>query len=186
MKKTNVIILALAMLAGSAGVASAEFPLISPMKTKIELKADAIKAFQEAKCAKIQEKIAAKTAGFDENKDRHYNAYKNLKDRMEKFVAKLEAKGYDVTDFKAEVVVLDGKIQKFATDYAAYQAKLGETKDYACGHSNGEFKAKLQEARTLLKMVREDSKDIKNYYLNTIKPELKEIRKQKVSNTESE
>lgn len=186
MKKVNIIILALVMLAGSASAASAEFPLVSPMKTKAELNADAAKALQAARCAKIQEKIAAKSVGFDENKDRHYNAYKNLRDRMEKLVARLEAKGYDVADLKDDLSVLDTKIQKFADDYVAYQAKLGETKDYACGHSNGEFKTKLQEARAFLRTVREDSKDIKSYYLNTIKPELKEIRKQKVEDAESE
>lgn len=183
MKKTSFIIVVLAMLVGSVGIASAEFPL-NPLKTRVELNADALKVFQAARCAKIQEKIAAKTAGFDENKDRHYEAYKNLKDRMEKFLAKLTDKGYDVTEFKADLAVLNTKIQKFADDYAAYQVKLGETKDYACGHSDGDFKAKLAEARTLLKTVREDSKDIKSYYLNTIKPDLKAIRKQKVATEE--
>lgn len=182
MKKTNVFVAALVMFAASAGSSLA----LNPMPNLIQknnwevLKQIKLETAEE-KCARITKNIENRTAGFDENKDRHYEAYKNLKDRMEKFLAKLTEKGYDVTEFKADLTVLNTKIQKFADDYAAYQAKLGETKEYACGHSDGDFKAKLGEARVLLKTVREDSKDIKNYYLNTIKPDLKEIRKQKVA-----
>ena len=180
MKKTSTLIVALAMLAVSAGQALAIIPLkpvvdISGILGKVKFET------AEEKCARITKNIEKRTEAFDENKDRHYEAYKNLKDRMEKFLAKLTDKGYDVTELKADLVVFNTKIQKFADDYAAYQSKLGETKDFACGHADADFKAKLAEARTLLKTVREDSKDIKNYYLNTIKPDLKAISKQKMA-----
>jgi hypothetical protein len=180
MRKTSTLIVALVMLMGSSSVVSAKFPDLTPgIQKNLGILGKVKLETAEEKCARITQNIENRTKGFDENKDRHYEAYKNLKDRMEKFVAKLTEKGYDVTELKADLVVLNSKIQKFADDYAAYQAKLGETKDYACGHSDGDFKAKLQEARVILKTVREDSKDIKNYYLNTIKPDLKAIRAQK-------
>ncbi len=172
MKRIGVFMAAAAMFIASAGISSAFTLIERPIKIKnLET--------VEQRCARITKNIEKKTTGFDENKDRHYNAYKNLDDRLTKLSAKLKAKGYDVTELDADLVVLDGKIKTFATDYAAYLAKLGETKEYACGHSDGDFKAKLAEARALLKKVREDSQDIKNYFLNTIRPDIKKIRDQK-------
>jgi len=188
MNKTGFIILALAIFGASAGVSLAEPLQIIPgiQKNKWEVLKKVKMETAEERCARITKNIEKRTENFEENKNKHYSAYKNLKDRIEKFVAKLSAKGYSIDDLAADLSVLDTKIQKFNTSYAAYQAKLGETKEYACGHSDEDFKVKLAEARTLLKTVREDSKDIKNYYLNTIRPDLKEIRKQKLETKEGE
>ncbi len=179
MKRVSVFMAAIMVFVASTGISLAFNPSPVQKATRSNISEKLKLETPEERCARITKKIENKTTGFDENKDRHYNAYKNLDDRLTKLSAKLKAKGYDVTELDADRVVLDEKISKFLTDYTAYMAKLGETKDYACGHSDGEFKGKLAEARALLKTVREDSQDIKNYFLNTIRPDIKKIRDQK-------
>jgi hypothetical protein len=129
-------------------------------------------------CANIEAKIQIKISSFDANKARQLNAYLNMKDRLVALNGKLVARGLDTSDLQADLVTLDGKINKFAADYKAYIDSLRATKNYACGQSQGQFVAKLKEAKTLLLEVHKDVLDIRSFYVSTIKPDLQEIKKQ--------
>ena len=142
--------------------------LISEKKEKIEA----------AKCANIEQKIQSRISKFNAGKVRRISAFNNMKRRLTVLEVKLAAKGYDTSKLKADLAVLNSKIDKFLTDYAANNAALSETKKFACGKSEGEFRAQLLESKDLLATVHADSKDIKEYYANTVKPDLQEIKKQ--------
>lgn len=152
-------------------------------RAEIQKKKEEFKAMREKlteqKCAMIQQRMETRTSRFDNNKERHMSVYKNLKDRIGKFIARAEEKGYDTTKPKADLKVLDEKINKFAKDYAAHVAKLKETKTLACGHSEGEFRSTLLDARELLKVAHQDAADIRNYYQTVIRPDIRALRDQK-------
>ena len=107
----------------------------------------------------------------------HLKRYQTLREKVARIITSLEAKGLDVTKLKTDLEMLDAKIKKAQDDYAAFIAKLKETKDLSCGSSEGEFKAKLDEARALLKTFREDLEDIRNFYKTTIKADVLELRR---------
>jgi len=130
------------------------------------------------KCPTIESRIQMKIVNFDNNKIRHLNAYNNLKERLAKVESRLADKGLDTTKLKSYLSVLNSKIDKFTNDYAAYIDKLKETQTFVCGKSKGQFLAKLKEARTALKTVHQDILDIRSYYVNTIKPELQNLKQQ--------
>lgn len=131
-----------------------------------------------ARCPTIESRIQVKVGNFDNNKIRHMEAYANMKERLAKVDTKLTEKGLDTSKLKSELVVLDEKIKKFATDYSTYINKLKESQTSVCGQSEGKFLAKMKEARAGMKVVHQDALDIRAYYVNTIKPELQNLKKQ--------
>ncbi|MFA7209068.1 MAG: hypothetical protein WC120_02165 [Parcubacteria group bacterium] len=135
---------------------------------------------REQRCARIQERIDNGSANIGNRKEKHMSVYGNMVDRISKFMAKLEDKGYDVSKIQSDLAVLKEKIQKFSDDYAAQAAKIGDTKNLVCGQSDGEFKSGLVEARAMMKTVRADAADIRNYMLKTVRPDIQALRGQKV------
>jgi len=134
----------------------------------------------EQKCAMIQNRIAERNTTLESNKEKHMSVYVNMKARIEKFVARLSSEGYDVSKLKADLLVLDGKILKIKTDLATQNAKMNETKDFACGHSDGDFKGKLTEARTMMQAIHLEAMEIRKFVQTTIRPDIQALRSQKV------
>jgi len=157
---------------------------IMPVKPIKVIDPGVIKSVKEQRCEKIKEKIANRNEFFEKNKERQLNAYNNLSDRLNKFAEKLKLKGYDVSDLEADLKVLNEKIQKFSADQDAYIGELNGVKDYLCEKTDAESKTKMDELRASLKQVRQDAKDIREYYRNTIKPDLQAIKKQTPVSTE--
>lgn len=132
-------------------------------------------------CSIFGDKVDIKIGNYDLRKTKHQTVYDNLKSRLINLSEKLTAKGYDTSDLKADLVVLDQKIKKFVTDYQAYVDKLKATKQYTCGESKGQYRTAFKDAKTALVAVRKDASDIRSYFVNTIKPDLIAIRAQKVN-----
>ncbi|MEK7167449.1 MAG: hypothetical protein AAB791_00425 [Patescibacteria group bacterium] len=159
----KTIIIALVAVFGLVGVASAQ---------------ESLAVANQNRCGLIQARIQNRAVNYDNSKAKHLSAYNNLKDRLIKFEARLSGKGFDTTTLKADMAVLNGKIDQFAADYGLYMSRLRETQNYACGKSDGEFKTKLSESRNLLLKVHEDSKAIREYYASNIKTDLKNLQAQ--------
>lgn len=140
-----------------------------------------------ARCPIVESKIQVKAVNFDNNKIRHLEAYAKVKERVLVLIGKLEAKGIDVTNLKADLVVFDQKVTKFSDDYVIYIGKLKESQVYVCGKSEGQFLAKLKEVKVALAQVHQDAVNIRTYYAQVLKPEINRIkatfRIQKASST---
>ncbi|MEK7595210.1 MAG: hypothetical protein AAB443_01260 [Patescibacteria group bacterium] len=141
--------------------------------------------FVENKCDVATKRIDTKINAFDQNKARHIERYNLLKDKIKNFIDRAKAKGLNTSKLEADLATLDEKIKKFATDYANYIKELRDTKAFACGNSEGQFKQALSEAREAMKKVHEDAKDIRHFYTQTIKEDLKALRQQ-LKNTTTE
>jgi hypothetical protein len=122
------------------------------------------------KCQMVVSRISVKMANFNNGQTRRVTAYNNLKARISNIISKLDQKGIDTSDLKADLVMLDTKTQKLATDYGTYIARLQETGSYICGKSQGQFMTKLAEAKKLLATVKADVLDIKSFYSTAIRP----------------
>jgi len=134
----------------------------------------------EEKCLRIQEKVQERSGNLEDAKEKHMAVYENMTERISKFIEKLSTDGYDVAKIEADLVVLQEKIQSFSDDFAAQSSKLAETKDLACGHSDGEFKGKLIEARLAVKMSHTDAMEIRKYVQNTLRVDIQALRSQKI------
>ena len=135
----------------------------------------------ERRCFVAQNLIEQRVETYRKNRDNHITRYNRMKDRLTALVNRLTENGHDTTKVKADLLVLEGKIQKFAADSAAFHKKLEEANDYNCGDAEGAFKSRIEEARDLLKIVRADAADIRDYFKNTIKPDFQALRGSKPS-----
>lgn len=145
---------------------------------KEELKNKFKEKFTEEKCARVQARIENRNGFFKGNYEKHTSVYTNLVNRINKFIARADALKLDTTAIKSHLAILEDKIEKFKDDYAAYKAKFAETKNYTCGHSEGEFKGILLESKTLLKTVHADAADIRTYVRETILADIRSLKAQ--------
>ena len=145
------------------------------MNAKVSSTSAAVKGVL-ARCPVIESKIQVKSTNFDNNKIKHLDAYGKVKDRLVVLADKLASKGVDVSNLKAYLAIFDQKIKKFSDDYAIYIGKLKESQAFVCGKSEGQFRAKLKEAKTAMAQVHKDAVDIRTYYAQTLKPEVNRIR----------
>jgi len=127
-------------------------------------------------CAKRGEQVTKRVEQYDKMKRAHVQAYNNMQERVKKFIDKLKEKGFDTTKLQADLVVLNGKVIKFANDYSSYISKLDEARKLGCDDAAA-LKVKMQEARDLLKIVHDDCKDIHSYYNETIKADITALKK---------
>lgn len=126
----------------------------------------------------LQQRIELLIARFENNKERHVEAYNRAKEKVKQLLESLQAKGYDVSKLAQDLQTWDAMIVKFAQDYAAFIAKLKELSELAVGDSEGQFRAGLQEARQLLRQVQQDAMDIRLYYQQTIRSDIQDLRDQ--------
>jgi chromosome segregation ATPase len=154
---------------------------------KVGSKAMELKDKKEAKisqvCTNTSKMIDTRISRFDTNKKKHVENYTKMKTALQQLITKLKAKGFDTSKLETDLTTLGDKITKFGTDYAAYIAKLGETKNFTCGQSQGEFKTALDTARDSLKTVNQDAVDIRNFYQTTVRPDIEALKAQKPSGT---
>ena len=181
MKKTLLAVLLFAGLS-SFSVAQAYVPLIS---NKALVNSALLSATNKLSCDNIAKAMENRISTFEKRQNLHVPAYNNLKSRLDTLVSKLDSRGYDVADLKDEVATLGDKIDKLSDDYDAFLNKLKDIKSYADDCSNykkADVQTKLTEARALLKIVRNDGSDIRNYFKTVIRPDIVQISKQKSSN----
>lgn len=131
--------------------------------------------FFKAQCTKRTALVDNRIEHFTKHKEKREAAYEAFDDRLTRLIEKLNTKGYDVTDLRADQKVMEGKVEKFSDDYAAYLDQLGVVKEYACNHTDDEWKAEIAKARTLLKAVRADVKAIADYYEDVIAPDIEKL-----------
>lgn len=130
----------------------------------------------EEKCKNIENKIANRVNRYENNGQMLQKVYGNMKTRLQRLSAQLKAAGADTTKLDADLVVLNGKIDKLYADHAAFMFTLKETKTFVCGKTEGEFKTKIEQARKVPETIKQDRADIKNFFQTTIKADLEAIK----------
>lgn len=132
------------------------------------------KAENAVKCAKITSKIDEKINKYNSNAD-HPRLLK-LQTRLSEIISKIKAKGYDTATLEADLATLKTKTDSCRTAYGQFIAKLGATKNFACGQSQGQFKAALQAGKTQMESTRAACKDARSFISTVLKPDLKALR----------
>lgn len=126
-------------------------------------------------CDTVKERITKKIAKFEENKDRHLSRYQAMKDKIQTFITQAQNEGRDITQLTADLATWDGLIQTSAAQYSSYINLLKIVEATGCDDS-ATFNQKLQEARQQLSVFRQSLFDVRNFYWNTIKPDIKALK----------
>lgn len=144
---------------------------------KVKLGAAEKKKIQE-KCKAAQGKTSSVSGRINGLETSRAQVHVNMFNRLDKLTVKLEARGADTTQLKAELTVLAGKVDKFHADLAIYKQSVQDLEALECATDPEGFKAALLTARTNLETVKADAKDVQTFLKETIKPLLKSIRSQ--------
>ncbi|EKE20139.1 MAG: hypothetical protein ACD_8C00050G0002 [uncultured bacterium] len=131
---------------------------------------------EEAKCKNLENKIANRVKRYENNGNMLSTVYGNMQTRLARLLERLNTAKADTAKLTADLAILDGKIAKLKTDHATFMTTLKDSQSFVCGSSEGEFKNKLEEARKVPEIIKQDRQDIKDFFQTTIKADLKEIR----------
>lgn len=175
------IVTALVVVSGLGSTALAQDNTTTkPAKSDLTERA---KENKEKRCEAVTSKVTERVEKFDNNRQDNVIKHKRMVDGVKKIVEKLKEKGYDVTKLEADLKELDSKIVTAAKDFEVFITLLRESKSFACGESQGQFTAKMAEAKKQLAVVKQDRMAIREYFVNTIKPDIKAVREQKPAKT---
>ncbi|MEK7603133.1 MAG: hypothetical protein AAB459_02740 [Patescibacteria group bacterium] len=130
------------------------------------------------KCKNSQGKLSSLSGRIKGIKTSRDKVYTNLVDRLTKLSEKIKAKGLDTATLDGQIAELKIKIESFKTDLAAYNQAVSDLAAMDCAADPTAFKAALDEARTKREALVTKAKEIKDYVNNTIKPTLKDLKKQ--------
>lgn len=169
----SAVILALIAFGGVSVFAASE--KAESVKEKISLKREVIKVKQ---CENVEEKVSRKSSKIEINSNKRLTSFKKTREKLQGFINRLDNKGYEVDILKADLVTFDAKVDKYKADFAVYLTLLKETKQFTCGKSETEFKAKLEAARAQRKIVQQDSVDLRTFYAKTFRQHILDLKSQ--------
>lgn len=132
----------------------------------------------ENRCELLTTRIDNKIDTFEGNKQDHIDNYNAIKVRLENAIINLSEKGYDTSALSEHLDIWDGMIKEYALSYQAFIDILYESKDYACGESEGAFKDAMTRARMQLLEARQMRLENRNYYQTVIRQDIKDLRDQ--------
>lgn len=128
------------------------------------------------RCDRVATRIAEKLSRYEENQNRHASTYNRMTIRLSELLDRLEEKTVDVSTVRALVAEFDALNTSAQLSLAAAMSGLEASQSYACGQSEGDFKAALQGARDLFGQVRERTAAVRSYYHDTLKPAILAFR----------
>lgn len=127
------------------------------------------------RCEAVNHRVEGRIAHF-ESEDPHFKRVTKLNESLQMIATKAKEKGLNTSLLEADLLVLNEKIATFQDDYALFIQKLKDTRNYTCGHSEGQYKAALNESKAQLRIVKQDADDIKEFVKTTIKDDLSFLR----------
>lgn len=185
MKKRLFVSFLFVALIASGGVVFAATDRTETIKEKVAARKEAAKLRQ---CELVEERVGRKFSKLDTNSAKRVESFTKTREKLERFIERLEGKGYDVATLKADLVTFDSKVTKYKADFSVYTSLLRETKQFSCTKSESEFKAKLVAAREQQKVVQKDAVEIRTFYAKTFREHILELKSQQkvIENTTNE
>lgn len=130
----------------------------------------------EVACSRITSRVDERISKYNTYSTNVDAQLLKIEARLNEVSAKLKANGADTTTLDAQIKILIEKKKLLRTDKAAFIAKLTESKQFACGASQGQFKTTMEAARVLHQKVMTDRRDIKTYIDGTLKITLQNLK----------
>jgi len=142
--------------------------------------------FTQQRCDLINQRINDRLSNFQSKQGGDKTIFGNVYQRLTNLATRLKSDNLDTTTLTNDLAALKTKVDKVQTEYSSFIDGLKATTSFTCGQSQGQFMGKLGAARTILLSVRQDRLDVKNYVLNTIKPDILALRAQLAKQEQSD
>lgn len=133
---------------------------------------------QEAaiRCQAISSNIDDRLSYYDENYQNRVSRYQNIATGVQKSVSAMESMGRDVEALKSDLQVLNSMILEFDGIRNSLVSKLREAQDIACNNNDSAFRNLLTEAGMLVREMRSQAIEIKEFLQTEVKPSLLALR----------
>lgn len=144
---------------------------------------------QSARCAVAEARLELRVTRVGAARENHAQIYSSIKSRLDTVVENATSAGYDTTDLVAARDSVQQEITTFTEKSDAYYQILTETKNLACGNSDGEFVASLADARLAMVELRTASIAVKTTVRQEAIPAVKDYAawlKEQATSTQSQ
>lgn len=141
----------------------------------------AIKERREKVCQNAQGRVNERWSKYYARRtDRLENMGKGIK-VLENRIQFYKDKGLNVSKLEADLIALKALVDEYKTEYMKFLDFLEGAKTLPCANHEGEFLPKLKEAKDQWIVVKQKADAIRDYYNDTVKPHLQELRAQLLS-----
>lgn len=137
------------------------------------------------RCDRVTNRISERITRWDNNEPEKHRLYNNIVPRVQKMITNLKAKGYDTAELQEALNNLNDAILKRHADAKVLVSLLKDTKEFACGESEGAFKDALKKAQDQWKIFHADTLEIRNIWQNQVRPAIRKLKEQKRNITPS-
>ena len=129
----------------------------------------------EQRCKVTEGRVSKSLGTYNQNYPQHVQTYQRISTSAKTIATNARQQGKDPAALEASLVVLDEKVRLLDQQASAVVAQLKVAEQYVCGQAEGQYKAELQKARDLAKVAHKSILDIRAYYQNTVRVELKKL-----------
>jgi len=127
-------------------------------------------------CEQVGIRIDWHLERYEERRDDFVERVNRARERLKDINQKLKDQGCDTSQLEADYQSLGSQLSVWVNDYNVFVNLLNESKTLACGESQGAYKDKVNQARNQLITVREKGMEMKNFYSETIRPDVEALK----------
>jgi len=96
--------------------------------------------------------------------------------RLEALFTKLDEKGCDTANATANLDTWESMIDGYQDNFNAWLDALHEVQNKVCQENAADYRASLQAVHEKRKLVQDKKREISQYYINTLKPSIRQLR----------
>ncbi len=124
----------------------------------------------DQRCSLVTQRIDLWTTRYANNQSRFQKVEDQLVKITDQVIARAKNADKDTTALEAAVTEFRRLSDITSAEYQELIAALNNTKQYACGESEGAFKNALTAARSQMQVTRQASLNARSYYQKSVRP----------------
>jgi hypothetical protein len=132
----------------------------------------------EARCQRNEDRIDDQINKLQKNQQNRVNAYEQITNKFDNLVVNLEGQGYDTLALESAVDNFKLQLESFYAEHERLMSQLQNTRNYACGDSEGQFRGELQKAREQLRIAHQKRLELRRCFVDEVRPLILDIREQ--------
>ncbi len=137
-------------------------------------------------CKGAQNVVLRLSENASQVKQIRQNAYSSISDKLERLAVKLEVAGVDTSTLNDAINSMDAEVDIFLATMTDYETILVDLSNLDCESDPQAFKAALSAAKQQRVTLVSSSQGLRNYFNNSIKPILQQIKQELSTDTEGE
>ena len=130
----------------------------------------------ENRCDRVTQAVADYRDKLEATKDRRVNIHHGVISRIRNLLAKLNDQGCDPSAVTADLATWETMITDYRSEFTKFLDGVHSIRLAVCQEEPGDHQARLREARQQRLTAVSQRTDITQFYHNTLKPHLRELK----------